>query len=206
MADHLTGLGSITPFFPDKYINWVKPVKGNYEFSRSIDQFPGTVQEIVLNSEERPAKFEAQLTFFDNTELTEILEFFNARQGRLGAFWFKSQVQSFTIAGDITQDDSNIRVVDNKFTKTFRGHERIYIELKDGSLLTYNLASVQDSAGEIILQTETAVNQAVSVQNVKTLSFLFLMRLEADNMQAEHVTDSKGNINITMTEVVKEYP
>jgi hypothetical protein len=205
-VDHITGIGDITAFFPDRYINWVKPVKGNYELSRQIADFPGTIQEVILNSEERPAKFELQLTFFDNYELTEILSFFSLHKGRWAKFWFLSQMAFFTINGDIVANDSNIRVVDNKFTKTFRGYERIYLKLKDGSLLTYKIASVEESQGEIILQTETPVNRAIMAQEVEKISFMFLMRFDVDNMTPTHITDNKGNIDTTLIEVVKEYP
>lgn len=206
MTDQLTGLGDIDTFFPETYINWAKAPKGNYEFSRQIASFPGTVQEVVLESEERPINLEVQLTFFDHAELKEILVFFAQNKGRWGKFWFPSQIEFFTINGSILEDENEIRVLDNKFTKTYRGHERVYIRKKDGTLLTYKITSVTEGESEIILTTETAVNQTVLQADVEKISLLFLMRFDNDKMTLEHITDSKGNITTSLTEVIKEYP
>lgn len=206
MADQITGLGPVTTFFPETYINWASLPKLQIDLSREIESFPGTVQSVILHSVERPQKQDFFLTIHTLEEKKAFLDFVLDRLAMHKKFWLKSQARDFSLVQNILPSDTSIKVEENGFLRAFRGHERIYIEKKDGTLLTYKITSVASVSSTIdSLEIEAVINQNCNIVDVKKFGFLYLVRFDQDEFELENITDFVSTITVKFTEVIREY-
>lgn len=207
MADQLTGLGTITDILRNRF-DWSNIPQGMFELQREIVNFPGTVDSIVLFSEERPHRYEIEYFFDSKADEYAFINFFYGRQGDIKKFWVPAQIAYFTLDVNIANGATSIIVKKCGYAKFYKGYERIYIRTKAGDLLTFALTNVVDGplAGQETLSIGTAINRAVAISEVEIISFLLLARFDNSEIDMDYETDLISSVKTAIVELVKEYP
>lgn len=207
MTDLLTGLGSLAVIY-DKH-NWSSNPSISYDMSRQIFSFTGTIEEIINYSDDRPHKLELDFLFQDKAEEYAFLTFFFDKRGRWKKFWLPAPPTSFTLAMPTVIGVPSIIVKSNRFGQFYRGFERIYLEISDGSKLTFQVTSVSENApiaGQDTLNLGAALDRVIPIANVVQLSLLLCGRWDKDVAELEHPCASNSTCKITFLELPKEYP
>ena len=206
MPDQLTGLGTISDILRSS-VNWAQDVSADLQLSREILEFPGTVQQQLLNTTDRPARYTVGFTFHNRAELRVFEQFFHSMKGKLGHFWLPAPNQQFELFSNHTASEGALRYKENGFSEVFKGYERVYVEKRDGSLLTYKITSISDGQpGEKQLNLGIAIDQDISINDISNFSLLHLMRFDADEPPFDFINDEVVELKMTVTELVKEYP
>ena len=207
MADVLSGLGGITTILRKKGI-WNNQNPIDFMQSRNIFEFTGTVIELISFSDDRPQVVDIEFVNKSKQEEFELMDFFNNCEGMLKKFWFQPPQSMFTFLKDLVSGSSSITVANNGIKESWRGFERIYIELSDGDLLTYNITDIQDGENEdeLFVLIDTPLDRDVFISDVRLFGFLLLVRFNADFLEFEKLTQQSSLVKTQMLELVKEYP
>lgn len=207
MPDQLTGLGSITDILRIEP-NWINEIGGDLQLSKEILEFPGTVQEQQLHTTDRPVRYTMRFSFLSRSELRAFEVFFHSMKGRHGCFWMPSPSQQFDLFSDHTLGEGALRYKENGFEDVFKGYERVFVQKVDGSLLTYEISSISDGVeeGQKNLNLGENLDQNITIDECDNFSLLHLMRFDIDEPPFDFLNDGTAELNITVTELVKEYP
>lgn len=206
MADQLTGLGGkeLLLIYPE----WSNVPKADFQVSRRLFRFPGTVEEVINYSDERPAKFDLGFKFFTKAEEYQFLEFVTDRLGRWGGFWLPAPATFFTLADDFQATELQIKIVKQGIVERFQGFERVFFLTKDGDIKTYQINSVESgpSADQETLNVGAAASERIKPEDVVIFTLLLFGRFDKDRFQFIYETDIENQITTQFMELVKEYP
>jgi hypothetical protein len=206
MSDQLTGLGGKNLFTisPD----WSNDIKADFELSRRIFRFPGTIEVLINYSDERPGKFDMLFRFLDKTIEYDFIDFVHTQKGRWAGFWLPGPPAFFSLDDTIQDTDLQIKITKQGIVNRFRGFERCYILLLNGDTLTYKINSVAAGPGanQETLNLGAAVDRQVKQEDIAIFTLLFYVRFDKDKFQYSYVTDTISEITTQALELVKEYP
>lgn len=207
MADLLTGLGGL-PALYDKH-NFAVDAGGAHEMSRQIFSFPGTIEEIINYSDERPHKLDVSFLFENKAEEYAFLEFFFDKRGRWKKFWLPSPATAFSLAVSTVIGVPSVIVKSNRFGQFYRGFERIFMELINGDNLTFQITSVQENQpimGQDTLNLGAALDRIILPADIVQFSLLLCGRFDKDVAEIEYKSNVVSSCKITFLELPKEYP
>lgn len=207
MADSLTGLGSNTTIFlvePD----WKSAISNEFELSSQILGYPGTVQSLLTFASKVPKIIEFKLMNLDKSTECELIEFFVARKGRFSPFWLLGHTSEFKLSQTIPAASPVLYVEDNGFVNKFKEYERIYLDMKNGDLITRQITSVVagPAVNEITLQLDTVTDRELSNDDFHKFGMLYYVRLNKDLLDLPHESKSISSTSISFQELVNEYP
>lgn len=207
MADSLTGLGTVTTIFrtePD----WSNQVEFERELNAIRNGYPGTIQEILSWTQDLPHMFNFKLQNLLKVEEYGLIEFFNARQGRLKPFWVPSHLKEFELSETMPNGATALYVYDNGFANAYRGYERVFLDLVSGDLITRQVMSVASGPGddELSLHLDTALDREIAPEDVLKFGKLLFVRFAKDILELSHDSKSISSAQVSFQELVKEYP
>ncbi|MGD9610455.1 MAG: hypothetical protein AB7U59_13685 [Desulfovibrionaceae bacterium] len=138
-----------------------------------------------------PTDFSAQQTPLELSALTraaawDLRRFCCRRLGRVVPFWRPVYDQSMELAATINATDQMLRVEDRGFTllsgQATRQH--LVIELTDGTRFFREVTEITPgSSGQEVLTINDALGVSVTPAQIRTLCFLALCRLDADDVE-----------------------
>ena len=177
------------------YPDWSESLKGRYErFLIELD-----------NNSSIPARLDtARLPFFvqefrwfvtERSEQVELRKLFYYLSGCQKCVWVSSQANDFNV---ISVDGRVIDVENVGFNEIglMPGRKDIVINLCNGNAIyrrIEKLAAISDDVERLLLNDSISVN----AEDILSVSFLTLCRLDNDSVSWEHVTDADGLANIT---------
>lgn len=206
MADYLNDLSTyeILRIFPD----WEGAISGGFELSQKINRHPGTIDQISNLSDERPFTTDLPFKFFSKEEEYEYTDFFISHKGRWKKFWLPAPHSFFEVDEAITNGQDYIVVKDREFREAHRGHERIWVELKNDDWLTFKILSVVAGPGpdQEKLTLSTTFDRDIQPSEISLCSFIYLGRLDQDVVDFEYANDVVSLSNQKFVELIKEYP
>lgn len=207
MADHLNGLGSITEIFRKK-INWAKDLSAEFAMARDVFGFPGSVQETIFHSENRPIKYELSITAKSKQEEYDLINFFNGKQGKYKKFWLPAQISMFSLYETIQSGATVIRIKKSNFYKKYKGIERACIELTSGDILTYKITDAYDGpqADQETIEIGTATDRAIFASDILRFGLMTLVRFDTDKLELNFFNDLLSETSLTVIELTGEYP
>jgi len=202
MADDIQDLGTeerltIRP-------NWASPNQIELTTSRDIVSFPSTVVDIFLFSELYKNKIKFKYLCEDKEVEYALIDFYNSRKGRLERFWIQGYKEEFILSQAISNTDTIINIHDNGFDLIYKGHERLYIELKNGDLITRKITNVAKVGTELQL-TVTAITQDIAMSEVGVFGRIYLVRLDKDVLETVFNNSTIAEVELDFVEVVREY-
>lgn len=204
MSDDINGIGGEEIWRPD-VINWRSSPTHDFDFARTVLEFPGSSHQVIQLKEETPQRFGFLVSMFSKEKEYNLLDKFLSFGGRFKRFWLLSPLNLFTLAGVYGSGVNLLTVLYNNFD--FRGFERIAIVMKGGDLLTHEISSVDVDvdANEIDLNLDTSTDRALSDSDIKRFTLLHLMRLDIDSLEITHLSAKASECNLKFVELVQEY-
>lgn len=206
MADFLNNLSTypILRIKPD----WVDGIEAEFELAQKVNNYAGTIDEVVTYSDERPFGCDLPFKLMSKADEYEFIEFFIQQKGRWARFWLPAPHDFFEMAEDGVEDDTFIIVKDRIFRDAHRGFERLLIEMKNGDLLTFKIISVLPGplGGQETLNLSTALDRDIPIEDVLKCTFIYLGRFDGDRIELEYYTDRVSSSGQKFVELVKEYP
>ena len=202
MADDIQDLGTkerltIRP-------NWASPNQVELVTSKDIVSFPSTIVDIFLFSELHKNKIKFKYLCEDKEVEYALIDFYNSKKGRLERFWIQGYKEEFVLSQSINNTDTIINVHDNGFDLVHKGHERLYIELKNGNLITRKIINVIKVGNELQL-TVSSIAQDIAIVDVGVVGRIYLVRFNKDVLEVVFNNSVVAEAEVDFVEVVREY-
>lgn len=207
MADNIVDVGTTPVWRLDKNnrINWREKPRSDFDLSRTLLQFEGSTTQMVVITEDLPAKLEFAVTIRDKASEKQFIDEFVARKGQWGKFWFPLPSNRFTLHTSQAQNSSVLVFKKNEWK--YLGYERIYLKMNNGDLITRKVTavSVDEIAGTQTLTLATVTDRLIDPASVLICSFLLLCRLEQDLLEMDFISATASETKIKLVELVREY-
>ena len=134
----------------------------------------------------------------------------SARAGRRVAFWFPSHQNDVLLLSNIGSPDTSITVENRGYTRLPSvqvGRRDIMIWLNDGTRFYRRIvSSVENSDTVEVMEIDTSLGQAVTVAEVRMISFMRLSRLASDAVEISHETDAIARVSAQFTSIRDDTP
>lgn len=135
-------------------------------------------------------------------------EWLARRSGRLVPFWCPSWQMDLTLVRDIGPGQSGIRVNYLGYTAHYLpsgGRRRIILFLKGGrQLRKYIMTATDNGDGSETLYFDMPFTEAIPMNEVIMISFVYLVRLDADRITRCWETQGIMRVSYPIVEVVEE--
>lgn len=150
----------------------------------------GTGGQYVDDESGGPAYLQSHRWFLNGrTEIDAFRQWLYARKGRLSAFWMPTWAQDLVVVEDIGSSDTTIDVEYSGYADQVAqgiGRRDIRIELRDGTVFYRRItASTELSPTVERLTIASSLGSAVDADAVALVSFLHLVRLNADGAEIQ---------------------
>jgi hypothetical protein len=205
VADSLLDIGGEDVFPLD--LNWSSRPKQNFNMSRYLRNYAGTITEIEEKNPENPIIFQASADIYDKETEYDYLTFLHNRRGRTVRFWIKHPKDLFVVKDDLANGSVAIICEENNAHLSFQGFERIYLETVDGDIITRHVSSiVHDAANEEVqLNLATAIDRDLPTDDILVCGRFLLVRFDDDRNRMKIYTDHHVSFTQRFFELVKEY-
>lgn len=203
MADDLNDLGGAQLWRPT--IEWREAPENSFDVSFIVLEAPGSSHEVIAISKEKPHKHNFSITLQTKAYEYDLVQKFYELKGRLTRFWFMNPLNLFTLLGWHGMGASALTVFFNEFD--YRGYERIYIEMKNGDILTHKITGLveDEENGKATLQLNGITDRDINPMDIKIFSLLHLARLDIDGLDIQHRNTRFSETRLRLLELVKEY-
>jgi hypothetical protein len=135
-------------------------------------------------------------------------EWLARRAGRLVPFWFPSWQMDIALVRDIEPGQSAMRIEHMGYTQNYlpsRGRRRIILFLRGGGYLTeYIMAATDNGDGTESLYFSSPFATKIAMGDVIMTSFVYLVRLDTDQITRRWETQSIMTVSFPVIEVVGE--
>ena len=199
MSDSLLDLGTDPVFTASP--NWQSSPSAGLDTGREVIQYNqsyASIRSLTLNNFRT-----MQYSYFNKTKAEEyyLLNFFYTQRGRLKRFWLPVNYQEFFLDSDALSGQFTLIIKASNFYTNWKGYERLYIVLKDGSRITRKISSITD----VEIAFSNALTQDVLITNVRTFGLILLARFDQDEIELRHTTDNLSECQIAFKELPDEY-
>lgn len=131
-------------------------------------------------------------------------DFVGRRRGIARRVYMPSGLDDFTLIRNELSGSSTLDVERNVFGELIGSHparRRLFIELRDGTILIRTILSATELEGEVAtrLNLNEAHGRDIEMSNVKRISFLHLYRFSSNRFTLRWLTDEKGEADADMT-------
>jgi hypothetical protein len=207
LTDYLTGLGGYTLYkLP---IDVKQSPKSQLIPSRQFLGEPGTRRDVVTHTTNLPLKYSIGFSHLERAEFYAMLEFFHAVRGRRAPFWWIFEQNLFTPSANYVTGQSVIGVEENLSVLDYRGHERVFILLDSGDLLTFQVTAIAPglNPGDPYSMTLGEVlDRDILMTEIEMFGKLLFCRMDTDELKMPFSTSETATANLDFMELVEEYP
>lgn len=144
---------------------------------------------------------------YDNADVRNILDFFDAHKGRLTPFWYPSWNKDIIIIdSSITAGQTTFNTIDNDWADNY-GNNSNYGEIGQHIIIWLNTSNfvirkiVSGTNSTITLDEEIG---DVSIPSNLYISYLIYSRFDTDNIIIEHVTENISTFKLGFVGLVME--
>ena len=173
---------------------------------RSLDTVTGNYINDPRYSMDRE-RFAVKLLMEDKAAISKFYGFLEYRQGRLKPFWIPTEAKDLQIVNTGTSGSQVIKIKDigyATYIKQDSSKRDVALFLNDGSVLFRRITgSVNNGDGTEDLSLDTALGISWDSSTFKYVSFLKFCRLDSDEIEIEHITNSVARANINLVTLVK---
>lgn len=206
MSNDIHDIGSLSYMWLNRP-NWAEGMTIDVQASAAITRFGGGVDYLWQENTVAPKRLKFDYSNLTKAAEKELIDFFQARNGQHGCFWTPSWITNFQIIDDLVASDSVIPVRNDSFSKTYSGYERIAIVLASGDIIVREISGATeiDSTQEN-LTLVSPVDRIINMVDIDLCCLFLLVRFDMDVLSIKHITDSISETEITVYELVREYP
>jgi hypothetical protein len=191
MTEYLNDLGTTTLWRTT--VSWREAPTWNFDTERQILEFEGSSQDLVVFSQDKPNKLGFASISLSKVEEIALLSHFVSMQGALKKFWFPLPASLFDVMQD-PEDSGQYKLLGYDF----QGHERVYIERKNGDFFTKQVSYYED-------EDYWYVQWEIPDGEAQRVGLLLLTRFENDSLEISHLSCDVTETKISLVELVKEY-
>jgi len=196
--------------FKDKYVfhlfpYWKEPPKDT--ISHGIEEFGSRGLSFAEEIEDYPrVRINHKYLCRNRAAVAEINDLFDDRLGRLGSLWVPSFNKDIVLTSNIGSGDTNIDIEDieySTFYPALPGTGRyIFIYVNANKWFARKITAVPDSTS---LTMESSLGEAVTMAQVKMVSFLYLGRFDIDEIEWSYVAPYVAITDLFFIELPHEY-
>lgn len=171
----------------DEAPNWVEDI--TQEYVRKLAWMDNLAGKVTIDDEAGlPIFVQSHRWLLDGrAEIDEFRQWLYARKGRLTAFWLPSWSDDLTLQATVGPLAVNIDVEHCQYVKQVNGaigRRDIRIELIDGTVFYRRIVAASElDADTERLQVDSAFGQTINPGDIRMISFMALVRLEADAVE-----------------------
>jgi hypothetical protein len=205
MADSILDTSPITAMWlwePD----WSDQVVSNARLSKALIQYGGSQAALWSYNYEIPKCIRMKFVAHDKTDESELLNFFEDRNGRFEKFWIPAWTTHFTLDTTIAATDTGIIVRNDQFASTYRGYERLIIILNNGDILVRKITAVTENTTTETLTISSAMGVQVLATDIAFFGLFLLVRFDSDKIILEYTTNTVSETTLQFYELIREYP
>jgi hypothetical protein len=144
--------------------------------------------------------------FRNKTAIGEMNDFFDNHLGRLSAMWFPSFKEDIILTDGIGSGDANLDIQDieySTFNPVTPGTGRyIFIYVNSNKWFARKITGVPSST---LITMESSLGEALSLSQIKLVSFLYLGRSDIDETDCLYPTPDVGIMQLFFVELPNEY-
>jgi hypothetical protein len=204
MADELYDLNSIEVL--NFNINWKDNINIKYGLQRTITNFASTGSDVLLFSNLHSHEISFSLLIDSKEDIYSLLETFRNKQGMLKKFWAYGYKDELQLAIDKVVGVSEYLYIENNgLNLNFHGHERFYIKLNNGDVLTRRIRAIEEYSGNTLKITITPIAREIKKTDICEFGRIFLCRFAKDVIELNYLTENIIETKIELVEVLKEY-
>lgn len=206
MSDSLLDIGVGEYIFP-LTPNWVTLPTNNFMITRYLFEYRGTSSKIEEQNEEVPIIFQARFDTSDKENEYDLIEFFHNTYGRTKRFWIRYPKTMFDLTEAAANGNDFLRCQPDNFQLIHAGHERIYILMNDGDIITRHVtgASYSEANDEVTLNLATAIDRDVTLTNYTEIGRFLLVRFDSDEFVLKLDSDNRVQMAQKFQELVRDY-
>ena len=196
------------PVLVDLQHNWAERLSASVDHKITEYDFETSKSPSIEYEGDYPTvRFDISVPLSTRSAIDEFKNWLYARCGRLTGFWFTVPDASLTLNADIGAGSGTISIVHANYNLfgSQPGRRDIRIELFDGTayyrrILTVNVA---DETTEF-LGLDVSFPVAISISQVRRISFMQFSRLEADRVGLSYITPTVANCNFGIRGLVDD--
>lgn len=186
--------------------NWATAPKREFDLNRVIHRDGATTVEITSLNDLLPYSLQFRYLNVDKAEEKELLEWFEARQGRTQRFWTPSWKELYTLTEDAGVYDDHLTIENAGTFDAYQGNERVFILTHDGYLITRHVTSVAVGPNNTeILYLESVLQREVLMSQVAWFGLFLLVRFDDDALNLRYTTAHVSEVNVKLRELIREY-
>jgi len=181
--------------------NWINNLDFEYGHNYAELKFLGLGTEAYSLVDESTIKLSANYSAFDNTELYEILSFFDDQKGRFSSFWISTDNPDVNVTAAQDWDDPVLSISDIEWTFYFSGNTIVgnYVEFffPDG----YTVRRKIIAATSTTMTLDAAIGATITSALLPFLkvSFLLLVRFDIDELEITKTTDAISEFSLKVS-------
>lgn len=200
MADDLKDLGSNTSLFEFEP-NWISEIKSTFDIARFYLRFPGGVPYMTATTDFTPVTWAATYDFQSQEEQCDFLYYLGSRSGNAQRFWNIYPRSIFNLK--LNWSSTEITCIPNDFQYLYQGHERIFVLLKGGDLLTRQVISAeyQEIGDNLVLTVNDTPPSEVEINDVAMFGMLYLVRFDQIRFKLNHHNDALSKVELSFLEL-----
>jgi hypothetical protein len=209
VADDKQDVGAFT-FFPyEAKLDWGVEPQSMFGMHRRVIRYPGTIHSIESINPWVPMEFKGVVHLHSQKEIGEFQDWFETTLGRVNKFWIKYYQNSFTLYEDVALASSFYRIVPNQYYINFQGHERVFMDLINGDVITRHVTAVVEESSEPPLYYQltiaTTSDRVIATTDVVKFGRLMLVRLDQDRVDIEFENRQMATAELSFREMIHEY-
>lgn len=133
---------------------------------------------------------------YGRAERSEYRSFLYALNGKQKAVWVPTHSDDLTVKSIILPSLDFFDIANcgySRFAFAQPGRRDIRIQLNDGTVIYRRIISAQEIGGGLErLRLDAVISQIINPSEIYRVSYMALMRLDSDEVEIEHITDSEG--------------
>lgn len=184
-----------------KETNWRAPLGINLTARRK--EVDGVLGPLTIR---RKADFPLVMRGFswmlkNRDQARELLAFFARRAGRRVPVWMPSGTDDFKLLEDIPSGQNAIRVERSEAGRLIGVNEArrdVVLVLRSGGRIARRILAVEDDGNESTVTFSEAFDDAISLSDVKRVSYLGLYRLASDTVTFAWATTSIAEVDVNL--------
>ena len=193
---------------PDRFLlrpNWKTSPKSIFDDNRELIQFTGTVLDIYNLGDKIGRTITYGYTNVNREDEYYLVNFFCNHQGKLRRFWLPEWKNAFVLYENISAGDTTITIENCFFSLVDQGYERIFIELKNGDILSRSVSAVIASGYLEYIHLNNTIDRDISIDDIRYFGRLLLVRFDDDILNLSFRSDSVTKCSCTFKELPHEY-
>ena len=178
------------------------PAAEQYNFPHEVLRFNGYDTDWYQPGRETRVLFNRTHLYTSKKEIYDLLDFFDAKQGRFGSFYLPTYMEDIKINTAFLLGDTVLDVKTMYYTETEIVGKHVYIQFPDGS---YVCREISASTGDTSITLDSAIGTTVQLGSLPQVlcCFLYEVRFNIDELKIDYMKrDALAKIQMSFKQLL----